>query len=72
MEAADALGLIARVLDQDEYNIPAVQKGYHNLKAIGRGLKLGAYQATKIRHFHKMWEQWTAGDNKTRGPGGEA
>jgi phenylpropionate dioxygenase-like ring-hydroxylating dioxygenase large terminal subunit len=71
MEAADALGLIARVLDQDEYNIPAIQKGFHNLKAIGRGLQLGTYQATKIRHFHKMWEQWTAGDNKTRGPGGE-
>jgi phenylpropionate dioxygenase-like ring-hydroxylating dioxygenase large terminal subunit len=72
MEVADDLGLIARVLDQDEYNIPSIQKGLHNLKAIGRGTRLGVYQATKIRHFHRMWEQWTSGDSKTRGPGGDS
>ena len=70
-EAADQLGLLVRIMDQDDYNIPAIQKGLHNLKAIGRGLQPGLYQATKIRHFHKMWEQWTAGDSHTRGPGGE-
>ena len=54
------IGEIARIFHQDEYNIPAVQKGLHNLKAIGRGVTLGLYQATKIRHFHKLWEKWVA------------
>jgi len=71
MEAADLLGIMVRVLDQDEYNLPSIQKGLHNLKALGRGIKPGVYQATKIRHFHKIWEQWIGGDNKTRGPGGD-
>jgi phenylpropionate dioxygenase-like ring-hydroxylating dioxygenase large terminal subunit len=72
MEAADALGMLVRIMDQDEFNIPSIQKGLHNLKAIGRGTRPGVYQATKIRHFHKLWEQWTSGDHKTRGPGGDA
>jgi hypothetical protein len=68
LESADVLGVSAAVLDQDEYNIAEVQRGLHNLHSLGRGIKLGTYQATKIRHFHKMWDQWMAGDNKTRGP----
>jgi hypothetical protein len=30
----------------------------HNLKSIGRGTTHAIYQATKIRHFHKLWYKW--------------
>jgi hypothetical protein len=62
MDAADILGMAARIFDQDEYNIPSVQKGLHNLKLIGKGVSLGVYQATKLRHFHKLWDKWVYGD----------
>jgi phenylpropionate dioxygenase-like ring-hydroxylating dioxygenase large terminal subunit len=68
LDAADVLGLAARIFDQDEYNIDSVQKGLHNLKAIGRGLTLGTYQATKIRHFHKLWNQWVLGNEPAAKP----
>jgi phenylpropionate dioxygenase-like ring-hydroxylating dioxygenase large terminal subunit len=58
----EQIGVVGRIFHQDEYNIPAVQKGLHNLKAIGRGVMLGVYQATKIRHFHKLWDQWVYGN----------
>jgi hypothetical protein len=64
MEAADLLGPAARIFDQDEYNIPMVQKGLHTLKHAGKGITPGLYQATKIRHFHNMWDNWVYGDNK--------
>jgi hypothetical protein len=64
LDVADVLGMNARIFDQDEFNIDAVQKGLHNLKAIGRGLELGIYQATKIRHFHKLWDKWVYGEAK--------
>ncbi len=62
LEASDLLGRIARIFDQDEFNIPQVQKGLHNLHELGRGLKLGAYQATKIRHFHLLYDKWIASE----------
>ena len=64
IDASDVLGINGRIFDQDEYNMPQVQKGLHNLKAIGKGVTLGLYQATKVRHFHKMWDKWVYGDNK--------
>src|SRR2546426_6257149 len=51
-----SVGIVGRIFHQDEYNIAEVQKGLHNLKAIGSGVNLGVYQATKIRHFHLLWE----------------
>lgn len=60
LEVADLLGINARTFEQDEYNMPSVQKGLHNLRRLGRGVELGAYQATKIRHFHKLWDKWTS------------
>jgi hypothetical protein len=63
MQAADVLGPFARIFDQDEYNIPSVQKGMHTLKQLGRGVNLGVYQATKIRHFHKLWDKWVYGNS---------
>ncbi len=66
LEATEELGRIARIFDQDEFNIPEVQKGLHNLMSLGRGMKLGVYQATKIRHFHHQWEAWIASDKGLR------
>lgn len=62
LESSDILGRAARIFDQDEFNIPEVQKGLHNLMALGRGTMPGVYQATKIRHFHKLWNKWTASE----------
>jgi hypothetical protein len=58
---APELSIVAQIFHQDEYNIPRVQIGMHNLKAIGKGITLGIYQATKIRHFHKLWDKWVYG-----------
>jgi len=61
IEAAE-MGSLAQIFHQDEYNIPAVQKGLHNLQKIGCGVELGVYQATKIRHFHKLWDRWMSAE----------
>jgi hypothetical protein len=55
---ATELGETARIFYQDEFNIDAVQKGMHNLMVLGRGTTHGVYQSGKIRHFHKLWDQW--------------
>ncbi|GAB2485740.1 aromatic ring-hydroxylating oxygenase subunit alpha [Jatrophihabitans fulvus] len=50
------LGSLARVFDQDEFNLEAVQKG---LKATRkRGVSFAVYQESKIRHFHGLLDQW--------------
>lgn len=63
---APELGETARIFYQDEFNIPAVQRGLHVLKALNRGTTHGLYQAAKIRHFHRLWDRWIDGH-----PGGE-
>jgi phenylpropionate dioxygenase-like ring-hydroxylating dioxygenase large terminal subunit len=63
---APELGLIAQFTEQDEMNIPQVQGGMHNLKSIGRGTTHAIYQATKIRHFHKLWDKWVYGKPMAR------
>jgi hypothetical protein len=55
---APELGEVARIFYQDEFNIPAVQQGMHDLHAMNRGATHGVYQSGKIRHFHKLWEKW--------------
>jgi hypothetical protein len=67
MLAADLLGPSARIFDQDEFNIPQVQKGLHTLRHMKKGLSLGLYQATKIRHFHSLWDKWMYGATKDKG-----
>ena len=64
LEVSDVLGINARTFEQDEFNMPQVQKGLHNLRAMGQGTTPGVYQATKIRHFHKMWDAWIYGHKK--------
>jgi hypothetical protein len=59
--------MVSQIFHQDEFNIPQVQKGLHNLKAINKGVSLGLYQGTKIRHFHKLWDKWVYGKPVVRG-----
>ncbi len=55
---APELGLLARVFNQDTYNLPKVQKGLKSMKKPG--VTLANYQETKIRHFHKRLSEWIA------------
>jgi len=64
---APELSLVSQIFHQDEFNIPAVQKGLHQLKNQGLGVVLGLYQGTKIRHFHKLWDKWVHGKPVERG-----
>jgi len=56
---APELGFLARVFNQDTFNLAKVQKG---LKATARKtVTLAQYQELKIRHFHQTLEKWIAG-----------
>jgi phenylpropionate dioxygenase-like ring-hydroxylating dioxygenase large terminal subunit len=58
-DAVEVLGSLARVFDQDEFNLEAVQRG---LLSTGRtGVTLSGYQEGRIRHFHHLYEQWVPG-----------
>jgi phenylpropionate dioxygenase-like ring-hydroxylating dioxygenase large terminal subunit len=52
---APELGFLARVFNQDAFNLPSVQRGLK--AAVKPGVTLSLYQETKIRHFHQMLEQ---------------
>jgi nitrite reductase/ring-hydroxylating ferredoxin subunit len=51
---APELGMLARVFNQDTFNLPNVQKG---LSSLRKGITLANYQETKIRHFHHLLTQ---------------
>lgn len=53
---AEELGMLARVFNQDSFNLPKVQKG---LPSLRKDITLANYQETKIRHFHWLLGQWT-------------
>ncbi len=55
-DATEVLGSLARVFDQDEFNLEAVQKGLRASRK--KGLTFGVYQESKIRHFHHLLGQW--------------
>jgi phenylpropionate dioxygenase-like ring-hydroxylating dioxygenase large terminal subunit len=55
---APELGLLARVFNQDCFNLPKVQKGLHTLRRHKPGVTMAVYQETKVRHFHFLYEQW--------------
>ena len=47
---APQLGMLAKVFNQDLYNLPQVQ---HGLKNLARNhVVFAQYQETKLRHFH--------------------
>jgi phenylpropionate dioxygenase-like ring-hydroxylating dioxygenase large terminal subunit len=49
---APELGFLARVFNQDSFNLPHVQGGLHATKKPG--VTFAHYQETKIRHFHRL------------------
>jgi phenylpropionate dioxygenase-like ring-hydroxylating dioxygenase large terminal subunit len=55
-DAVEFLGSLARVFDQDEFNLEAVQRGLQSTERTG--ITLSAYQESRIRHFHHVYEQW--------------
>lgn len=58
-DAVEVLGSLARVFDQDEYNLAAVQRGL--LSTSRTAVTLSAYQESRIRHFHHLYSQWVPG-----------
>jgi hypothetical protein len=56
---AEELGLLARVFNQDTFNLPKVQKG---LSSLRKDITLANYQETKLRHFHWLLSQWVERD----------
>lgn len=53
---APELGMLARVFNQDVFNLPKVQAGLAG-GAIDT-VTFANYQETKLRHFHHLLEQW--------------
>lgn len=53
---APELGMLARVFNQDVFNLPKVQAGLAS-GAID-SVTFANYQETKLRHFHHLLEQW--------------
>jgi nitrite reductase/ring-hydroxylating ferredoxin subunit len=58
--AAPELGMLARVFNQDVYNLPHVQTGLEALAATKDGVTFADYQETKPRHFHALLDEWVA------------
>ena len=57
---APEMGGLARVLNQDSYNLPKVQKGLRAKQ--DPYIYLAAYEEGKVRHFHHLYDQWVAFD----------
>ena len=55
---AHELGFLARVFDQDTFNMPQVQKGMHTLQLVKPGITLSRYQETKLRHFFDIYNKY--------------
>ncbi len=55
---APELGLLTRVFNQDDANLPFQQQGLES-GSIDE-VTFAEYQETKIRHFHTVLEQWIA------------
>ena len=63
---APELGYLARVFDQDVFNLPKVQRG---LEASVKGfVTLTAYQELKIRHFYELHRLWIKEDLGDQSP----
>lgn len=56
---APELGTLARVFDQDTFNLAKVQQGLKS--ARHREATLAQYQETKLRHFHALLDRYVSG-----------
>ena len=53
---APELGMLAKIFNQDQRNLPFV---YQGLKATAReNLRLADYNELKLRHFHQLYGKW--------------
>lgn len=57
---APELGMLARVFNQDTFNLPRVQRGLHITRR--EYVQFGEYGETKIRHFHKLLQRWLSAE----------
>jgi phenylpropionate dioxygenase-like ring-hydroxylating dioxygenase large terminal subunit len=55
---APELGFLARVFNQDTFNLSKVQKGLRT--TAKKTVTLAKYQELKLRHFHHTLEKWIA------------
>ncbi len=53
---APELGSLARIFNQDTFNLPKVQLGLNATRK--KTVTLANYQETKIRHFHHLLTRW--------------
>jgi phenylpropionate dioxygenase-like ring-hydroxylating dioxygenase large terminal subunit len=65
--AVEQLGSLARVFDQDEFNLEAVQKGLRTSRKAG--VTFGVYQESKIRHYHQLLTEWIEKPLPAEAPG---
>ena len=54
---APELGMLARVFNQDVYNLAKVQRGLEAAKKPGC-VTFASYAETKLRHFHRLYDRW--------------
>ena len=59
--SAPELGLLAKVFDQDTFNMAKVQTGL--AATFKRGVTLGDYQESKIRWLHQQLASWVDGED---------
>ena len=57
---APELGMLAKVFQQDSYNMPMVQKGLE--QTAKPGVTLANYQESKVRWLHHLLGRWVEGD----------
>jgi len=56
---AGELGMLGKIMDQDLFNMPKVQKGLE--QTAKPGVTLGTYQESKVRWLHQLLGQWVEG-----------
>jgi hypothetical protein len=56
---AAELGMLGKIMDQDLFNMPKVQKGLE--QTIKPGVTLGTYQESKVRWLHQLLGEWVEG-----------
>jgi phenylpropionate dioxygenase-like ring-hydroxylating dioxygenase large terminal subunit len=59
---APELGILAKVFDQDVFNMAKVQRGLETM--YKPGITLSNYQEAKIRWLHDMLTEWVEGDGR--------
>ncbi len=57
---APEMGALGRVLNQDTYNLPKIQRGMKT--KVDPYINLSAYAEGKVRHFHSLYDQWVAAE----------